>query len=94
MIVSFSLGMGPIPWLIMSEILPVKVKSLAGSVATLANWLFSWIITMTAPIFLAWSGGGSFAIYMTMCVFSLAFVTVWVPETKGKTLEEIQFSFR
>ncbi|KZV20181.1 hypothetical protein F511_01038 [Dorcoceras hygrometricum] len=94
MIVTFSLGMGPIPWLIMSEILPVKVKSLAGSVATLANWLFSWIVTMTAPLLLAWSSGGSFTIYMVMCMLSVAFVAVWVPETKGKTLEEIQFSFR
>ncbi|WZZ06979.1 hypothetical protein YC2023_092900 [Brassica napus] len=40
MVVSFSLGMGPIPWLIMSEILPVNIKGLAGSIATLANWNF------------------------------------------------------
>ncbi|XP_073159298.1 sugar transporter ERD6-like 6 [Henckelia pumila] len=94
LVVTFSLGMGPIPWIIMSEILPVKVKSLAGSVATLANWLFSWIITVTAPLLLAWSSGGSFAIYMVMSLLSVAFVTIWVPETKGKSLEEIQFSFR
>ncbi|KAL0287593.1 UNVERIFIED_CONTAM: Sugar transporter ERD6-like 6, partial [Sesamum radiatum] len=57
MIISFSLGMGPIPWLIMSEILPIKIKGLAGSVATLFNWSFSWAITMTAPLLLAWSSG-------------------------------------
>ncbi|KAA8537620.1 hypothetical protein F0562_027228 [Nyssa sinensis] len=43
MIVAFSLGMGPIPWIIMSEILPINIKGLAGSVATLANWFFAWL---------------------------------------------------
>ncbi|KAL0360671.1 UNVERIFIED_CONTAM: Sugar transporter ERD6-like 6 [Sesamum radiatum] len=94
MIVSFSLGMGPIPWLIMSEILPPKIKGLAGSVATLANWFSSWLITMTAPLLLAWSSGGTFSLYTVVCVFTVAFVAIWVPETKGKTLEEIQHSFR
>ncbi|KAL3340931.1 hypothetical protein AABB24_029208 [Solanum stoloniferum] len=94
MIISFSLGMGPIPWLIMSEILPIKIKGLAGSTATLANWLFSWVITVTAPLLMAWSSGGTFTIYMVMCAFTVAFVAIWVPETKGRTLEEIQFSFR
>lgn len=94
MIISFSLGMGPIPWLIMSEILPIKIKGLAGSTATLANWLCSWIITVTAPLLMAWSSGGTFTIYMVMCAFTVAFVAIWVPETKGRTLEEIQLSFR
>ncbi|XP_051150945.1 sugar transporter ERD6-like 6 [Andrographis paniculata] len=94
MIISFSLGMGPIPWLIMSEILPIKIKGLAGSVATLFNWSFSWLITMTAPLLLNWSSGGTFTMYTAMCIFTAAFVTIWVPETKGRTLEEIQFSFR
>ncbi|XP_019152502.1 PREDICTED: sugar transporter ERD6-like 6 isoform X2 [Ipomoea nil] len=94
MIVCFSLGMGPIPWLIMSEILPIKIKGLAGSVATLANWFCSWVITATAPLLLDWSSGGTFIAYMAMSAFTVAFVSIWVPETKGKTLEEIQFSFR
>ncbi|CAI9777839.1 unnamed protein product [Fraxinus pennsylvanica] len=94
MVIAFSLGMGPIPWLIMSEILPVKIKGLAGSVATLANWLLSWVITMTAPLLLDWSSGGTFTLFMLMCAFTVLFVAIWVPETKGKTLEEIQFSFR
>ncbi|XP_073137015.1 sugar transporter ERD6-like 6 [Henckelia pumila] len=93
LMVCFSLGVGPIPWLIMSEILPIKIKSLGGSVATLANWFVSWVITMTAPLLLAWSSGGTFAIYMIVSLLTVAFVAIWVPETKGKTLEEIQFSF-
>ncbi|KAF3522655.1 hypothetical protein F2Q69_00050278 [Brassica cretica] len=94
MVVSFSLGMGPIPWLIMSEILPVNIKGLAGSIATLANWFISWLITMTANLLLAWSSGGTFTLYGLICAFTVVFVTLWVPETKGKTLEELQALFR
>lgn len=93
-VISFSLGLGAIPWIIMSEILPVNIKSLAGSVATLANWLTSWAITMTANLLLSWSNGGTFTIYTVVSALSLIFVIIWVPETKGRTLEEIQWSFR
>jgi len=93
-IIAFSFGMGAIPWIIMSEILPVSIKSLAGSFATLANWLTSFGITMTANLLLSWSAGGTFAAYMIVSAFTLVFVILRVPETKGRTLEEIQWSFR
>ncbi|CAM8882420.1 unnamed protein product [Rhodiola kirilowii] len=94
LIITYSLGIGAIPWLIMSEILPVNIKSLAGSVATLSNWLTSWVVTMTANLLLDWSTGGTFTIYTVVSCFTIAFVALWVPETKGRTLEEIQMSFR
>lgn len=77
-----------------TQILPVNIKGLAGSMATLANWLTSWVITMTANLLLDWSEGGTFTIYTIVAAFTVAFVTLWVPETKGRTLEEIQLSFR
>lgn len=94
MVVSFSLGIGAIPWIIMSEILPINIKGLAGSIATLANWFIAWVVTMTANLLLDWSSAGTFTIYMVLCAFTVVFVTLWVPETKGRALEEIQFSFR
>lgn len=94
LVISFSLGVGAIPWIIMSEILPVNIKGLAGSIATLANWMTSWVITMTANLLLNWNSGGTFTIYTLISAFTVIFVTLWVPETKGRTLEEIQFSFR
>ncbi|PWA92053.1 major facilitator, sugar transporter-like, Major facilitator superfamily domain protein [Artemisia annua] len=94
MIIGFSLGLGPIPWIIMSEILPVNIKGLAGSTATLLNWSMCWLVTFTAPLLLSWSSGGTFTLYMFMCALTLVFSALLVPETKGKTLEEIQFSFR
>lgn len=72
----------------------MNIKGLAGSMATLANWLTSWVITMTANLLLDWSEGGTFTIYTIVAAFTVAFVTLWVPETKGRTLEEIQLSFR
>nr|GMC94943.1 sugar transporter ERD6-like 6 [Ipomoea batatas]GMD00866.1 sugar transporter ERD6-like 6 [Ipomoea batatas] len=94
LVIGFALGLGGVPWIIMSEILPVNVKSLGGSVATLSNWLAAWIVTMTANLLMDWSKGGTFALYALVSVFTVVFVKLWVPETKGKTLEEIQASFR
>ncbi|XP_070023626.1 sugar transporter ERD6-like 4 [Nicotiana sylvestris] len=94
LVMAFGLGLGSIPWIIMSEILPVNIKSLGGSVATLANWLTSWVVTMTANLLLTWSEGGTFIIYAMMSASTVVFVRLWVPETKGRTLEEIQRSFR
>ncbi|XP_030469742.1 sugar transporter ERD6-like 6 [Syzygium oleosum] len=92
-VVAFSLGLGSIPWLIMSEILPADIKGLAGSMATLANWITTWIITLTANLLLDWSAGGTFTIYAVVAACSVVFVILFVPETKGRTLEEIQSSF-
>ncbi|KAI9165177.1 hypothetical protein LWI28_009220 [Acer negundo] len=94
LVISFSLGVGAIPWVIMSEILPVNIKGLAGSIATLLNWLTSWVVTMTANLLLTWSTGGTFTIYTMTSALIIAFVALWVPETRGRSLEEIQNSFR
>ncbi|KAK4393683.1 Sugar transporter ERD6-like 6 [Sesamum angolense] len=94
LVLGFSIGLGGVPWIIMSEILPVSIKSLAGSVATLANWLSASVVTMTANLLFTWSCGGTFLIYATVSALTVVFVAFCVPETKGKTLEEIQLSFR
>ncbi|KAF9678306.1 hypothetical protein SADUNF_Sadunf07G0021200 [Salix dunnii] len=91
-VIFFSVGLGAIPWIIMSEILPVNIKGIAGSVATLANWLASWLVTMTANLLMSWSSAGTFTIYTVVSAFTVIFVSLWVPETKGRTLEEIQSS--
>ncbi|XP_050896637.1 sugar transporter ERD6-like 6 [Lathyrus oleraceus] len=62
MVIAFSPGLGAMPWIIMSEILPINIKGLAGSFATLANWFFSWLVTLTANLLLDWSSG--------VCVFT------------------------
>ncbi|KAL8152064.1 hypothetical protein V2J09_021872 [Rumex salicifolius] len=94
MVIGFSLGLGPVPWLIMSEIMPVNIKGFGGSAATMTNFLVSWIVTLTANTMLAWSAGGTFTIYTVFAALTAVFVAMFLPETKGRALEEIQSSFR
>ncbi|CAM6028039.1 unnamed protein product, partial [Sphagnum balticum] len=93
-IASFSLGMGAIPWIIMSEIFPAYVKGVAGSVATLVNWFSAYIVTMTFNYMLLWSAAGSFWIFAGECLLTIVFVALYVPETRGRTLEQIEASFK
>jgi sugar porter (SP) family MFS transporter len=91
---AFSIGVGAIPWLILSEIFPNKVRALAASIATTFNWLFAFIITMTLDKMttsiqyygVMWLFGGC-------CVGLFVFTFFLIPETKGKSFEEIQAYF-
>ncbi|XP_038051873.1 solute carrier family 2, facilitated glucose transporter member 8-like [Patiria miniata] len=93
-IIGFSIGWGPIPWLIMSEIFPTKARGAASAIAAATNWLFAFIVTKT---FTQLEDGltrqGTFWLYAGVCVVSVIFVLFLVPETKGKTLEEIEAGF-
>ncbi|XP_010912097.1 sugar transporter ERD6-like 5 isoform X1 [Elaeis guineensis] len=89
---SFSLGLGAIPWVIMSEIFPINMKGSAGSLVTLVNWLGSWIISYTFNFLITWSSAGTFFLFASICGLTVLFVERLVPETKGRTLEEIQAS--
>ncbi|XP_065853059.1 sugar transporter ERD6-like 8 [Euphorbia lathyris] len=91
-IASFSIGMGAIPWVLMSELFPLHLKGIAGSLVTLVNWSSSWFISFTFNFLMSWSSYGTFFLYACVCVFSIIFIIKLVPETKGRTLEDIQAS--
>ncbi|CAK9329032.1 unnamed protein product [Citrullus colocynthis] len=89
-IASFSIGMGAVPWVIMSEIFPIHVKGAAGSLVVLVNWLGAWAVSYTFNFLMSWSPSGTFFVYSGFSLLTIVFVAKLVPETKGKTLEEIQ----
>ncbi|KAJ0737479.1 putative major facilitator, sugar transporter, major facilitator superfamily [Helianthus annuus] len=89
-IASFSIGMGAVPWLIMSEIFPLHIKGAAGSVAVLVNWFGAWVVSYSFNFLINWSPAGTFWLFSGFCVLTVIFVAKLVPETKGKSLEEIQ----
>lgn len=90
-LILFSLGFGPIPWMMMPEIFAPEVKGVAGSSACLFNWLVAFIVTkfysdMTDAV----KSYGTFWIFSLFCAVGIVFVYFLVPETKGKTLDQIQ----
>ncbi|XP_021730987.1 sugar transporter ERD6-like 7 [Chenopodium quinoa] len=86
----YSVGMGPIPWVVMSEIFPINVKGVAGSLATLVNWFGAWAVSYTFNFLMEWSSYGTFLIFAATNALDIIFVIIVVPETNGRTLEEIQ----
>ncbi len=91
---SFSLGWGPIPWSSMSELLPTRVRSLAGSVTAFINWTFAVIITVAFQHYSEKvTPAGTWWSFSFVMLLSIVFVILFLPETKGRTLEEIQQHF-
>uniref|UniRef100_A0A1J3JMJ1 Sugar transporter ERD6-like 3 n=2 Tax=Noccaea caerulescens TaxID=107243 RepID=A0A1J3JMJ1_NOCCA len=89
---AFAVGMGGLPWIIMSEIFPMNVKVSAGTLVTMANWSFGWIVAFAYNFMIQWNASGTFLIFSTICGGGIVFIYAMVPETKGRTLEEIQAS--
>ncbi|XP_047358591.1 facilitated trehalose transporter Tret1-like isoform X2 [Vespa velutina] len=93
-VIGFSLGFGPIPWLMMGEILPARIRGTAASIATAFNWTCTFVVTKTYEDFKELIGAyGTFWFFGIICAIGLIFVNVWVPETRGRSLEEIEKRF-
>ncbi|XP_031787825.1 facilitated trehalose transporter Tret1-2 homolog isoform X1 [Nasonia vitripennis] len=88
----FSMGFGPIPWMMMGEIFSSTVKGIAGSSACLFNWLMAFVVTRYyVPLENSAGAYTCFWIFSVVCAVGTLFIFFVVPETKGKTLEEIQY---
>jgi len=87
----FALSLGPIVWVLIGEIFPNRLRSHATSLAVFCLWGANFVVSFTFPILLKWlQGGFTFLIYAVMCVLCLIFVFKYLPETKGKSLEQIE----
>lgn len=90
-IAAFAVSAGPVTWVLISEIYPNAIRGTAVSVATLALWVANFIVSYTFPFMLArLDGGYTFLIYAAINLLGFVFVTAFVPETKGKSLEELE----
>ncbi len=92
---SFAVGLGPVFWLLISEIYPVKVRGLAMSIATVANWAANLLVALTFLTLVQLLGRpGTFWLYGLIGVGAWIFAFVLVPETKGRSLEDIEAHWR
>lgn len=90
-IACFAVSWGPAAWLIISEIFPLGVRGRAVGIAVFANWVANYFVSLTfLSLINALGTGMTFWLYTVICLLGLWFVWKMVPETKGKTFEEIQ----
>jgi len=94
-IVSFAISMGPVFWLMSSEIFPNRLRGTGASLSTVANWSANLLVSITFLSLLHAAGNAvTFWIYAFLALLTLLFVWFIVPETKGKTLEQIELYWR
>ena len=87
----YAMTLAPTTWVVLSEIFPNKVRGVAMSIATFGLWAACFVLTYTFPILNSWAGpSGTFWTFAGICLVGLIFVKVNLPETKGKTLEQIE----
>ncbi|KAI9469743.1 MAG: major facilitator superfamily domain-containing protein [Benjaminiella poitrasii] len=92
-VLSFAIGVGPIPWMLTSEVTPVYASSAVGAIATAMNWAMNFLIGQCFPIVFEGIKGYSFAIFAGVAALAFAFTYLKVPETKGRSLEDIVKGF-
>ena len=93
---AFSISWGPIVWVLLSEIFPTKIRSLALAISVFIQWVANFIVTQFFPTLVEnqwlkdnFNGAFPFYLFALICLFSLFFVWKKVPETKNKTLEQM-----
>ena len=94
---SFAVSWGPVCWVLLAEIFPNKIRSQAMAIAVATQWISNWLVSTTFPMmndssFLIekFHNGFAFWIYGVMSMIAAVFIWKYVPETKGKTLEEME----
>jgi MFS family permease len=90
-IASYAVSLAPVTWVVISEIFPNSIRGPAVSIAVSALWTACFILTFTFPVLTQHlSTAGTFWLYSAICLAGLVFILLRVPETEGKTLEQIE----
>jgi MFS transporter, SP family, arabinose:H+ symporter len=90
-IACYAMSLAPVTWVVLSEIFPNRMRGIAMSVATFALWAACFVLTYTFPLLnKALKASGTFWLYGLICIFGFWFILRKLPETKGKSLEEIE----
>jgi SP family arabinose:H+ symporter-like MFS transporter len=90
-VASFAVSLGPVVWVIISEIFPNRIRGKATAIAAMALWAADYVVSQTFPPMLSSAGpAATFWIYGSMAVLAFFFTWRVVPETKGKSLEQIE----
>ena len=90
----YSLSLAPLLWVILSEIFPNRIRGAAMSIAATAHWVGNFILTFTFPSLITQMGMANvFLVFAGICLTGFVVLKVFLPETKGKTLEEIEREF-
>lgn len=90
-IACYAMSLAPITWVVISEIFPTRIRGMAMAVSTFSLWTACFILTYTFPILNSSFGAyGTFWLYGIICVLGFIFIKINLPETKGKSLEEIE----
>jgi len=87
---AFGLSLGPVVWVLIAELFPNRVRSYAVAIATFLLWGANFAVSLTFPYLLNHLKGYSFAVYGLMCLLCLVFVLRFLPETSGKSLEQLE----
>jgi len=94
-IASFAMSLGPIMWLIISEIFPLNIRGVGASVSISASWGFNMLVSLTFLTLIQFIGTShTFGLYAVLCIFGWIFVYFLVPETKNCSLEQIENNLR
>ncbi|KAF4410886.1 sugar porter family MFS transporter [Streptomyces lycii] len=85
----FALSWGVVVWVLLGEMFPNRIRAAALGVAAAAQWVANWAITVSFPSLSDWNLSGAYVMYTAFALLSIPFILKWVPETKGKALEEM-----
>jgi SP family arabinose:H+ symporter-like MFS transporter len=85
------MAMGPIVWVVMAEVFPTRIRGRAMAIATVILWFSDFLVSLTFPVIAdRFNESSAFWLYALMCIIDFIFMLLVLPETKGKTLEEIE----